>query len=238
MRAGLWLVLVVLSVLAPLTCGAVDSAVPAVSAPGEAPDRGLAPGRYCVAEVETDGGTIRDIALGGCVILQIDGGRLDLAAEGVPFVRTVFSVAELGRGASLLESREDDGTYRLRVAFLREGGLAILPSPGLVSVSLADPDGVELELMPGGAQRLRGNAPHEPFAIRSGAPDAVLRFLGNVAGLWFDRALRDDALRRAIFDESLYLVRVDAAAGGAPDQRVAATVETLGSAIMRAMALE
>lgn len=214
---------------------AVESQVPAIS-PGKADQGRLGTGRYCVAQAGADG-AVPAVTLGGCFTVQVAGGRIDLAAEDAPFVHTVFSAISLTRGASLLQSRETEGGYRLYVAFLREGGLAILPSPGLVSASLLD-DVVELELASGAAERLGAGTVPEPFAIRAGTPEAVLEFLRDVAGLWFDRALRDQTLGRSLFDDATYLVRVDGAPSGGTVGGAVAAVEQLRQAIGRAMALE
>ncbi len=239
MRVLLRLAAAVFSALVSLECLAIESSVPAISAPDRVSQIDLAPGRYCVAEIETDGGgDVSSVALGSCVSARVEGGWLDLAAEGAPFVRTVFSVARLTRGTALLESREADGSYRLHVAIIREGGLAILPAPGLTSRTLAAAEDVELDLTPGASERLDADRPLEPFAVRSGAPDAVLGFLRSVVGLWFDRALRDRELGGMLFADAIYLVQVDTPARGAEREAPASVIATLRGAIGRAMALE
>ena len=222
--------------LLPLEGLAVESLVPAIPATDRDSQIDLAPGRYCVAEIEADGE--QRISLGGCVTVRTDGGWLALAADGAPFVRSEFSVARLTRGTSLLESREADGSYRLHVAIIRPDGLAILPPPHLTSQTLADVVDVELELIPGASERLRADMALEPFAVRSGAPDALLNFLRRVVGLWFDRALRDRDLASTLFADAVYLLHIDTPTDGAENEGPDAAIERLRDAIGRAMTLE
>lgn len=243
MRMILFVLATAYAALVPMACLAIDSGVPAIAEPADAIARDLAPGRYCVAMADIDpAGAVRDVALGGCVTAWLEGARLTLAAEDAPFVRTVFVVAELGRGVSLLQTRDADGTYRFHAAILREGGLAILPPPGLDLAMRTRADAVALEPTPDAAPRPGDAGPAAPFAIRAGAPGDVLAFLRELSGRRFDMALRDRDLGRTLFDDTRYLVHVgadaDADADGGADDRAAAAVDRLRQAIGRAMALE
>lgn len=224
-------------------CIEIDSKTPAISAGARAPAITLAPGRYCIVQLaEDDSAPSRVGDVAECMSADYVDGLLRLTPESEPDEIIDFAMADLTRGAALLQTQPRDGEYEFYFAMMRDDGMALMAPPQLISARQAQDPRVTLELSASAQERLENQSATVGFDIEAGAPQDVLAWLRDVIGLWFDHALRDDELSRDLIREAVYVVRLERTTEvSTTDDGLAAAnaiVAKLQERIGRAMTLE
>jgi hypothetical protein len=216
-------------------CYEISSAVPAITDASRLAGPPLEPGRYCGVDVVLDdAGAIDQLDFEDCLVVTVSEGALVTRSEDPTETEALsFEVAELTRGARLLQGVDPDAGYLFTVAMMRADAVAVLDEPivtpaitnaaAMAGVSIQNPEETSGEI-----------------SILSGEPGAVLGFLREAAGLMFDDALRDEAVARDLREDALYYVRVGTTAGDSDMSPEAAREKILAleQMIERAMALE
>lgn len=223
------------AVVALAGCYEISSAVPAITDATRMAETPLEPGRYCGVDAELDeADAIGEIEFEDCLVVTVSAGRLVAVSEDPNETEAMaFEVAELTRGARLLQGVEEEGGYFFVVAMMRSDALAILDEPALT------PE-IEGAAAMAGVTIQPGEETSGEIGVVSGESDAVIGFLREAAGLMFDAALRDETLGRDLKDDALYYVRVGTTAADSDMSLDAARekVEALALMIERAMSLE
>jgi hypothetical protein len=222
-RAG-WLALIMLP-LALTGCDSVISETPAITEATRAGDLPLQPGRYC--GVDTDNWSV-DTQPGKCAQLTLGKGVLTITSEdpSADPKAIVFEVADLTRGASLVQARDaDSNNYDLYIAVLGTDGAAI-PDVGDQTAeveALAREAGVTLEPRPEPAKPKPGEDSLLPqtktIHVLTGKPDAVLLFMRKLTDSIYAAALKDNPAGQTLKSKAVYALRVGASdKDPAPDE--------------------
>ncbi len=215
-------------------CYEISSDVPAIAGASRLAEAPLQPGRYCGVDMHlNDDGSVGELMLEDCVTVTVSAGAFVTASEDPTETETIsFEVADLTRGARLLQGGGADEGYAFMIAMMRDDAVAVLDEPLLTPEIWNAAAAAGVSIRP-------AEESSDEISIVAGEPDAVLGFVREAAGAMFDDALRQEQ-GRELKESALYYVRVGttAADSDVSDGALREKVEALVAMIDRAMALE
>lgn len=226
-------------------CYETYSCVPAVSEARRRAESPITPGIWCAVDAGLDAeGAVASVLVEDCLTASFEAGALSIAPlhpdpDDGDRGSAVFILADLGRGATLLETRyPEEERYTLYVAKTRENGLAVLPELELTPAiaAYAGEIGVAIEADEDGDYE---GTPQD-LRILDGEPDAVLALMHRAVSARFDLGNDDPELWDELMNEPIFYLRLDADPAEAPPEEAAliAQLEWLRVAIRFAMTLE